>query len=184
MTKDQIKSLVTIFAVAILNTITYAQIPCPQKPAKINIGVNRLDKALTELSSQISCKISYDTKLVHSFQSHTLNGNLTPWDALIQLVKGTGLEVHAERNSLIISQADQKAIGIRATTLQASLGQAVKSKKIAQKVANQMYVELGKIRTSVVELAKKQGFISAAEKASYQRTFSKAEQLLLSNGNS
>jgi hypothetical protein len=164
--------------VAILNTTSYAQMPCTQKPAKINIRANRLDKALKELSGQISCKIYYDTKLVHSFQSRTLNGDLTPSDALIQLVKGTGLEVHAEQNSLTINQADQKAIGIKAATLQASLGQAVKSKKMTQKVANQMYAELAELRTSVVELAKKQGFISAAEKASYQRTFGKAEQLL------
>ena len=62
--------------------------------------------------------------------------------------------------------------------LQARLGQAVKAKTIAQSTANALYGDLGEVRTSVTSLAKQQGFVSAAEKASYQRTFAKAEQLV------
>ena len=46
------------------------------------------------------------------------------------------------------------------------------------KIANEMYTELGDVKTSVTEFAKSQGFVSAGEKASYQRTFEKAQQVL------
>jgi len=178
MNKKQIKSIATIISMTILSINAYAQMSCLQKPTKIYIMANRLDKALIILSSQIDCKIIYDTKLVHSFQSCKLEGNLSPSAALIQLVKGTGLEVHADHASLAINQADQQAVGIRVTTLQKSLKKAVKSKKITQKIANQMYSELQEVKTSVMDLAKKQGFVSAAEKASYQRTLDKIEHLV------
>jgi len=178
MNKNQIKSIVTIISLTILSINADAQMSCLQEPTKIYIMANRLDKALIILSSQIDCKIIYDTKLVHSFKGSKLEGNLTPSDALIRLVKGTGLEVHAEHASLAINQADQQAVRIKVTTLQRSLKKAVESKKITQKIASQMYAELQKVKASVIDLAKKQGFVSAAEKASYQRTLDKIEQLV------
>ncbi len=110
-----------------------------------------------------------------------MQGKLTAADALVRLVQGTGLEAHSDAKGLRIDQADQEKIGLRAATLQAQLGQAVKSQTLARPIATAMYAELGEVRTSVTELAKKQGFVSAAEKASYQRKFTKAEHLLAHN---
>jgi hypothetical protein len=103
-----------------------------------------------------------------------------PTEALIRMVRGTGLEVHADSMGLHISQADQEAIGLKAATLQASVGQAIKSQKIGQHTANGLFAKLGDVRTSVVDLARSQGFVSAAEKASYQRTFTEVERVLVS----
>jgi len=179
MKQNRVKSIITAVTLTVLTTAGHAQTTCSETPTRISVGANRLDKALAELSGQITCTIRYDRKVAQTFRSPAVKGNLTPSDALIQLVKGTGLEVHTDA-SLALNQADQEAIGLRAATLQANLGQAVKSQKLGQQTANQMFGKLGDVRTSVVELAKKQGFVSAAEKASYTRVFNEAEHLLAS----
>ncbi|MBC6611551.1 hypothetical protein H8B15_11485 [Hymenobacter sp. BT507] len=157
---------------------TSAQNSCKTTPAAVRITAGSLDKALTDLAKQLGCPVHYDKKIAQQFRSPAVQGTFTPTDALIRIVQGTGLEAHVDRNGLEVSRVDQAAIGLRVATLQAQLGQAVKSQQLTQNTANTLYSELGEVRTSVVELAKKQGFVSAAEKASYQRTFAKAEQAL------
>ncbi|MBO3273368.1 STN domain-containing protein [Hymenobacter defluvii] len=137
-------------------------------------------QALTDLSRQTGCPVQYEQQLVQPFRSPAIAGRLTTADALLQLVKGTGLEVHTTNDKLSVSQADQQAISSKAAALQTQVGQAVKAQKLPQHATTALYAELGAVRTSVVTLAKQQGFVSAAEKASYQRTFAKAEQLLAS----
>ncbi|QNE42353.1 hypothetical protein F1C16_22290 (plasmid) [Hymenobacter sp. NBH84] len=137
-------------------------------------------QALTDLSRQTGCLVQYDPQLVQSYRGRAVEGRLTTADALVQLVKGTGLEVHTDKDKFSVNQADQHAIGDKAATLQAQLGQAMQTKKLPQNKTTALHIELGAVRTSVVEFAKKQGFVSAAEKASYQRTFTKVEQLLAS----
>jgi len=73
------------------------------------------------------------------------------------------------------AQADQQQIEQRATALQAAVQQAAKAQKLKQPAADALYKELAGVKASVQELAPKQGFVSAAEKASYQRVFAKAE---------
>lgn len=163
----------------ILSTVGYAQNLCFTTSAVINVSASPLAKALVSLSSQTGCPIGYEAKLVRPFRSSTVKGRLTPTEALIRMVRGTGLEVHADSMGLHISQADQEAIGLKAATLQASLGQAVKSQKVGQHTANGLFAKLGDVRTSVVDLARSQGFVSAAEKASYQRTFTEVERVLV-----
>ncbi|UOR06948.1 STN domain-containing protein [Hymenobacter aerilatus] len=155
-----------------------AQTVCQTTPTVVRIAAAPLAQALTDLSRQTSCPVQYEQQLVQSFRSPAVTGRLTTADALVQLVKGTGLEAHSSQGKLSVSQADQQVIGRKAASLQAQLGQAVKAQKLPQHQANTLYTELGAVSTSVVTLAKQQGFVSAAEKASYQRTFSQAEQLL------
>lgn len=172
------KATLALGALALFNATAFAQGPCNTTPQNIRIAAGTLDQALTALSTQLGCPVQYDKKLVQSFRVPAVQGKLTAADALVRLVKGTGLEAHTDTNGLSVSQTDQEKIGLRAATLQAQLGQASKSQQIAQGTANAMYEELGEVRTSVTTLAKQQGFVSAAEKASYQRTFAKAEQVV------
>ncbi|UOR05985.1 hypothetical protein MUN82_02515 [Hymenobacter aerilatus] len=149
-------------------------------PTPLHIAAGPLDKALLALSSQTGHPVQFDQRLTTSFRSPNVQGTLLPAQALIQLVQGTGLEAHNEHNTLSVSRVDQSAIELQAATLQAQLGQAVKSQKVTQRTANKLYAELADVRSSVVELAKMQGFVSAAEKASYQRTFAKVQHVLAS----
>jgi hypothetical protein len=73
---------------------------------------------------------------------------------------------------------EQVSITQRASALQQQLKQAAAAHHIDPTAARTVNQELAEVQKSVAELAPKQGFVSAAEKASYQRTFAKAEQLL------
>jgi len=176
--KSKFRIAALIPFIALFSAAAYSQNRCEDTIVKVNVSANRLDRALAELSSQIACPINYDKKSSKSFRSGTVKGMLKPSDALVKLITGTGLEVHNENNQLVINKMDQQATILKATSLQADLNKAIKSQKVSSKIANEMYTELGDIKTSVTEFAKSQGFVSAGEKASYQRTFEKAQQVL------
>jgi hypothetical protein len=172
------RATLALGALALLSATAFAQAPCQTTPITIHIAAGTLDNALTTLGTQAGCPVQYDKKLVQSFRAPMVQGKLTAAEALVRLVQGTGLEAHSDTKGLSVSQADQEKIGFKAAALQAKFGQAIKSQTLAPSTANALYKELGTVRTSVTELAKQQGFVSAAEKASYQRTFAKAEQVL------
>ena len=178
MTLAAMRATLALGALAFFNATAFAQAPCKTTPTTLHIAAGTLDNALTALSTQVGCPVQYDKQLAQQFRVPAVQGKFTAADALVRLVKGTGLEAHTNAKGLSVSQADQNQIGLRAATLQAKLGQAVKSQKLMQPTANALYEELGTVRNSVTTLAKQQGFVSAAEKASYQRTFAKAEQVL------
>jgi len=176
---NKFKSLIVATTLIVaLNNQVHSQNLYYQTPIKIDVLPDRLDKALLVFSSQTDCKIAFETKVVQNFRSKAVKGNLTPPNALIALVKGTGLEVHAEQNILKINQEDQLTICTKATTLQETLKQAIKNQKVSKTIANRKINELGEVKLSVVDLAKKQGFVSAAEKASYGRTFKEVQELV------
>lgn len=170
------KAALALGAFALFSTSAFAQALCTTKPIAFHLAAGGLEPALTAFSAQAGCPVQYDKKLARQFRASAVQGKLTAAEALVRLVKGTGLEAHSDAKGLSVNQADQNTIGLRAATLQAQLGQAVKSQKLAQPTANALFKELSEIRTSVTALAKQQGFVSAAEKASYQRTFAIAAQ--------
>jgi len=165
-------------ALALLSAMAFAQAPCHPTPTTFHLAAGPLAQSLTTLGAQAGCPVQYDKKLVQSFRAPAVQGQLPAADALVRLVQGTGLEAHSDASGLSVSQADQQAIGRRAATLQARLGQAAKAQTLAQPIATTLYGELAEVRASATTLARQQGFISAAEKASYQRTLAKAEHLL------
>lgn len=178
MTIAATRATLALGALAFLHATAFAQAPCKTTPTTLHLAASTLDNALTALSAQAGCPVHYDKQLAQQFRVPAVQGKFTAADALVRLVKGTGLEAHTDATGLSVSQADQNKIGLRAAALQAQLGQATKAQKLTQPTTNALYAELGAVRTSVTTLAKQQGFVSAAEKASYQRTFAKAEQVL------
>ena len=173
--------ILALGTLALATATAFAQAPYHPTPTTFHITAGSLEQALTTLATQAGCPVQYDKKLVQSFRAPAVHGKLTAADALVRLVHGTGLEAHSEAGGLSVSQTDQTQISLRAATLQAQLGQAAKAQTLAQPLANTLYEELAEVRTSVATLAKQQGFVSAAEKASYQRTFAHAEHLLANN---
>jgi hypothetical protein len=100
--------------------------------------------------------------------------------ALHALVLGA-TAAHAQavpKTTTTTAQADQQQVEQQATGLQAAVQQAAKAHKLKQPAADALYKELAGVKASVKELAPKQGFVSAAEKASYQRVFAKAERAI------
>lgn len=178
MSRITTKLGLAVSAWALFGTTTFAQTTCGTAPTSLHLAAGTLNSALADLATQTGCPVQYDKQLTQAFRTHAIEGKLTPVEALTQLVQGTGLEAHTDPKGLSVSQVDQASIRHQATTLQAQLKQAAQTQKLPLGATNALAGELKTVSASVTALAKQQGFVSAAEKASYQRTFAKAEQLL------
>lgn len=65
----------------------------------------------------------------------------------------------------------QAHVSLRANVLQADVGAARKRRHITQHNADRLLSRVEKVREGANDLVKKQGFLSAAERASYDREF-------------
>lgn len=157
---------------------SYGQQSKSNVPIKVDVASQQMDRALTEFSKETHIAVVFQSKDVTKFKSNTVKGSKIPFDAVVQLVRGSGLEVHPSKAGFTVNREDQQNFGLKAAELQAELNQAVKSQTMKQDAANSLFKQLSDVRTSVVELATKQGFVSAAEKASYQRTFNQVKRSL------
>lgn len=178
MHKKSLTLSVLVGVMALNITSVSAQTPCKSSPTVIHITSGPLQKTLADFSTQLGCPVQYNRRVVQSVRGNAVQGKLAPSEALIQLVQGTGLEAHYDNNKLSVSQADQLATKRTASALQVRLKQAASAQKVSLAASTAMQAELEQVKTSVVKLATQQGFVSAAEKASFQRTFARAEQLL------
>ncbi|RMT84529.1 hypothetical protein [Pseudomonas viridiflava] len=68
-----------------------------------------------------------------------------------------------------VTDRSQAHISTRASVLQADIGSLYRAGHLPQKQAGQMYNRIEKIRSDSADLVKAQGFLSAGERASYDR---------------
>jgi len=68
-----------------------------------------------------------------------------------------------------ITDPRQAHISVRTNTLQADIGTARKARRVSQTLADKLWREVQRIRTDANTYTQKQGFLSAAERASYDR---------------
>ncbi|BCA63283.1 hypothetical protein HMP09_2517 [Sphingomonas sp. HMP9] len=68
-----------------------------------------------------------------------------------------------------ITDARQAHISVRANILQADIGTARKARRITERQSAQLWQRVDKIRRATDRFVAKQGFLSAAERASYDR---------------
>ncbi|MBB2185304.1 hypothetical protein HLH32_02675 [Gluconacetobacter liquefaciens] len=68
-----------------------------------------------------------------------------------------------------ITDQRQAHIAERANILQADIGNARKARYLSQGLANRMWRQVDAVRTDADALQRRQGFLSAAERASYDR---------------
>lgn len=68
-----------------------------------------------------------------------------------------------------IKDPRQAHISVRANILQADIGTARKARRISERQAAQLWQRVDKVRRATDRFVAKQGFLSAAERASYDR---------------
>ncbi len=80
-------------------------------------------------------------------------------------------EQHAVAGQLggSIKDPRQAHISVRANILQADIGTARKARRISERQAAQLWQRVDKVRRATDRFVAKQGFLSAAERASYDR---------------
>ena len=106
-----------------------------------------------------------------STQANALDGQYTAADALIHLVRGSGFEVHLDNGRYRVNHADAQALQRRIKTLTRDIDSVADAQALSKTREAALRKQLGAVWTSAQRLIREQGFLSAAEKASYNRTF-------------
>ncbi len=76
-----------------------------QAAGNIHIQAQPLGAALTQLGQQTSLQVFFDPQLVAGKQAPAVDGNLSPEQALRQLLQGSGLEYSIDEGSVTLSPA-------------------------------------------------------------------------------
>ncbi|MCP1314403.1 MULTISPECIES: hypothetical protein [unclassified Halomonas] len=154
---------------------TPAWAECSRELVSYNFPAQRLDEALQALTERTGCVIEADTALVGERQAPTLAGTYRPEEALWALLKASGLEGYPTDEGLEVSQREQAWVREHTEALRARLA----SRPELDEAKRDAYLyELDELERSVQELARQQGFISAAERASYQRSIEEVTRQL------
>lgn len=142
---------------------------CQNSKVKVNIQPQPLASALDQLTLQTHCPISRDADL-KGVIGKKVSGYMTPIDALVELSKDTGLEASTLRQGLGVGKYEQDKLALRAASLKHDFEKAVDKKSMTQERARRLSQKLDKIVDEAKELAMRQGFVSSAEIASYERS--------------
>lgn len=80
-----------------------------QAPASIHIQAQPLGDALSQLGQQTSLQVFFNPELVAGKQAPAVDGNLSPEQALRQLLQGSGLDYRIDAGSVTLSPAPSGA---------------------------------------------------------------------------
>ncbi|RJS91427.1 STN domain-containing protein [Salinisphaera sp. Q1T1-3] len=167
-----------IILTAILLFGARAEAACQPAAAHYDLPAQRLDTALQEFAHISGCPVNVNTQLLDGHKAPALQGRFTPSVALIRLVRGSGLEVHFDETQLAVNQDDRQQMNQRVQQLEARLKGAVSSRQIDAGTADDLRAQLEAASDEAGQLIRQQGFLSAAEKASYDRLFAYVTGLL------
>ncbi|MEA9556742.1 hypothetical protein VC273_12720 [Xanthomonas nasturtii] len=151
---------------------------CQPGPFAVSLPAQRLDERLQELAHVTGCAVEVDPSLLQGKRAAVLTGSLTADQAFIESVRGSGLEAGPADDHWRVNQAQQLYFAERVETLRSAIADARKSKSMTPVRAKKMTAYLSKIAADVPKLIREQGFLSAAERASYARMLKDVEQSL------
>ncbi|WP_456268789.1 STN domain-containing protein [Kushneria sp. AK178] len=142
----------------------------------------RLDEALQQFAHTSGCPVEVDDALLEGHRASALDGSFTPDAALIQLVRGSGLEVHLDKGHYRINQSDRERIDDLIETFRYRIGNARGDGTLGPHDADALMTQLDAIEAQSDQLITEQGFLSAAERAGYERLFAWLEGRLAPAG--
>ncbi|QQZ40205.1 TonB-dependent siderophore receptor [Pseudomonas sp. SK3(2021)] len=96
-------------ALALAVSAALPQAHAEQAPSAIHIQAQPLGQALSQLGLQSSLQVFFSPELVAGKQAPAVDGNLSPEQALRQLLQGSGLQYQIEGGSVTLSPAPSAA---------------------------------------------------------------------------
>lgn len=148
-----------------------ASAACQLQAMRYDYPEQRLDQALQQFAHTSGCPVEMDMALIEGHKARALSGQFTPDAALIQLVRGSGLEVHLDNDHYRINQSDRERIEDLVETFRYRIDSARDNEQLSQDDAGALETQLDAIAAQSDQLITQQGFLSAAERASYERLF-------------
>lgn len=98
-------------ALALAVSVALPQAHAEQAPSAIHIQAQPLGEALSQLGLQTSLQVFFSPELVAGKQAPAVDGNLSPEQALRQLLQGSGLQYQIDAGSVTLSPAPSAAAG-------------------------------------------------------------------------
>lgn len=142
---------------------------CQNKPVMIDISSQPIGQALTLLTKQTECPISIDASL-DNITSHDVKGTMTPPEAIVALARGTGLEGVTLRQGLGIGHYEQKEFQAQTDDVLRIVRQRASERRLTTSQSKKIQDSMKSLMEGIKKNVREQGFLSAGEKASYQRT--------------
>ncbi|WP_299257443.1 STN domain-containing protein [uncultured Kushneria sp.] len=156
---------------AVLGCSAQASAACQIQAIQYDYPEQRLDQALEQFAHTSGCPVEVDSASLGNLQAPALSGRFTPGAALIQLVRGSGLEVHLDNGHYRINQSDREHIEDLVETFRYRIDSARDNNQLTQDEARDLDAQLDAIEAQSDQLITEQGFLSAAEKAGHERFF-------------
>lgn len=107
----------TLFTSVLLTATLLGSSMANAAPVKVNIPVQPLSNALTELGMQTNLQILYSPEQVAGIKSRAVSGSLEPSDALKALLQGTGISFQINGNSVTLVSGGGSSLQLGATTI-------------------------------------------------------------------
>ena len=145
---------------------------CQNEPLKIDISSQPVSQAIKVLTKQTDCPVSIDASL-KNITSNRVQGTMTPPDAIVALVRGTGLEGVTLKQGLGIGHYEQKAFQAQTDDVLRTVRQRVSERRLTKSQSKKIQDSMKSLMEGLKQNVLEQGFLSAGEKASYQRTLEK-----------
>lgn len=144
---------------------------CLPTAVSYDYPASRLDSALEQFAHTSGCFVHVDMNDVGDLRTDALKGRFTPADALLRLVRGTGLEAHVEQGRYAVNHADRDAVKRRIDALRTTIANERDAGQLSEEKATKLTQQLDAVWQNTQSLIRSQGFLSAAEKASFDRLF-------------
>ncbi|MFG6666878.1 hypothetical protein ACGK9R_07185 [Halomonas sp. HNIBRBA4712] len=162
--------------VVLTTLITFtAHAECTRDPIALDLPAQPMNQALAQLAMRSGCAIPSAQRITET--APAVSGTYRPEEALWALLQDSGWEGYPTRDGLEVSKREQRRVHAES----AALRERIAANEALSPDERQRYLaELEAVEQSVVQLAREQGFISAAEKASYRRSFEQLEAALRS----
>ena len=107
----------TLFTSVLLTATLLGSSMANAAPVKVNIAVQPLSNALTELGMQTNLQILYSPDQVAGIKSRAVSGSLEPSDALKTLLQGTGISFQINGNTVTLMSGGGSSLQLGATTI-------------------------------------------------------------------
>lgn len=107
----------TLFTSVLLSATLLGSSMANAAPVKVNIAVQPLSSALTELGMQTNLQILYSPDQVAGIKSRAVSGSLEPSQALSELLKGTGISFQINGNTVTLMSGGGASLQLGATTI-------------------------------------------------------------------
>ena len=170
------KSMVVALLSFALGSSAFAM--CQREAHPYDNPAGRMDSSMQTLAHQTGCPIDFDLNIAPRRQVRAIRGNFTPTEALSRTLQGTGWEAHETAQGLAVNRQDQLRVLTQVFALKQQVKWAVEDGLFTRTRGLLLTHQLEQTQTSVQEVARSQGFVSAAEMASYQRTINEVKMVV------